>query len=428
MDYDESSNLFEGIPALNEAEPDAVDGISGADSMVYKRENLMILPKEKLVGYALQLQRNYQRIENDMNVLSWEFQESQDSLTYFSRVAKLAHNLNASDLETVAQIATTEIPAYFHCGYAALFLYDSEEKCFKLASSSLPSNALRHEPRHDPVLAELFNHGDYPFLAEYFKDRGCVLVEDGLCIKVEVHADWIRAMGKKILVFPFRVKQADSRDYLNLGGLILGNARRELEAKDAEVAMIFSELLSSSLLNAQLMRRLNDLIIIDPLTQIFNRRHLIDQLTSAMIQAQRHGHTLSIAMIDIDFFKRFNDKFGHICGDGVLREVANILKSGVRAGVDIPARYGGEEFMLVMPFTNLDSAVEVADRIRKLIKSSTLDFEGEKLSVTCSFGVAEYVPGETVERFVDRADASLYQAKKTGRDRVCAASGSTPSS
>lgn len=87
------------------------------------------------------------------------------------------------------------------------------------------------------------------------------------------------------------------------------------------------------------------------------------------------------------------------------------------------ARYGGEEFMLVMPFTGLDAAIEVANRIRKSIRLRTIPFDGNNLSVTCSFGVAEYAKGESLERLIDRADASLYQAKHGGRNRVCAALG-----
>lgn len=126
-------------------------------------------------------------------------------------------------------------------------------------------------------------------------------------------------------------------------------------------------------------------------------------------------------MADIDNFKRFNDCYGHICGDEVLRNMATALRSGIRAGVDVPARYGGEEFVLVMPFTDLNMAMEVTNRIRKQIEGNRVIFENRELSVTCSFGVAEYQDGESLEKLVNRADAALYHAKKMGRNRVCAA-------
>ncbi|MCC8165975.1 MAG: GGDEF domain-containing protein [Planctomycetes bacterium] len=143
----------------------------------------------------------------------------------------------------------------------------------------------------------------------------------------------------------------------------------------------------------------------------------MDRLEEAIRQADRHCQPLSIAMADIDFFKRFNDRYGHLCGDAVLREFSVILKSGVRVGVDIPARYG-EEFLLILPFTDLKGAGEVSERIRRAIERMVVQYDGLKLSVTCSFGVTQYQPGETMQKFIDRADEALYTAKAGGRNRV----------
>ncbi len=142
-----------------------------------------------------------------------------------------------------------------------------------------------------------------------------------------------------------------------------------------------------------------------------------------MSLADRHSHDLSIVMLDIDYFKVFNDTYGHIYGDEVLREVAALLKNGLRTGGDVPARFGGEEFLLVMPYTALETAVEVAERLRRAIRDHRIRFAHVDLGVTCSFGVAQYVSGESLERFIDRADTALYQAKNGGRDQVVAATG-----
>lgn len=425
MDFEESSNLFEGVPALDDA--DLVrDEVSAADETAIFHEKWMLerMSKEELISYIEDLHSHYRNMEQDVSFLSWEFRDYQDNLTYFSRAARLAHKLNASDLDTIAEIATQEVPHYFRCGYAALFLYNFERMRFELFRSSAPATEEGMQIGRDNFLVRLLTSCSYPFIAEYVEGCGIVETDSGKTLLSEVPESWVATLGDRALIFPLRVKQSDSLEPLTLGGLIIGNARRGLEAKDAEISVIFADLISSSLYNAQLLQKLNDLTIIDPLTQIYNRRHLINQLGNAMIQAYRQGHPLSVAMIDIDHFKRFNDQYGHICGDEVLREVAATLKSGIRAGVDVPARYGGEEFVLVMPFTDLDTAVEVANRIRQSVKRSKVVFEGRELSVTCSFGVAEYVTGESLERFVDRADASLYQAKTNGRDRVCAAAAS----
>ncbi len=421
MDFDDNSNLFEDVPT-----PDAEDAASegrqdgSATAVLHERDLLERMDKEDLLSYIDDLHQHYQSMERDVSFLSWEFREYQDNLTFFSRAARLAHKLNASDLDTIADIATQEIQHYFRCGYAALFLYSLERMRFELCRSSAPATDADMMVGRENFLVKLFTGSSYPFIAEYHADRKVIELDNGKSIITEVPMSWVRILGGKALVFPLRVKQPDSLEPLMLGGLIVGNARRELEAKDAEVSVIFSDLISSSLYNAQLLQKLNDLTIIDPLTQIYNRRHLINQLGNAMIQAHRQGHPLSIAMVDIDFFKPFNDQYGHICGDEVLREVAGALKSGIRAGVDVPARYGGEEFVLVLPFTSLDRAEEVANRIRKTIGELRVPFEGRELSVTCSFGVAALIQGESLERFIDRADAALYQAKKQGRNRVVA--------
>lgn len=428
MDHDDNSNLFEGIPSnFGESHSGPVAGTAGEPSgvTVYQRDELAALDAPALLSHILTLQDAYIQLESDNRFLSWEFREYQNNLTYFARATKLAHKLNASNLNTIASVATNEIPEYFRCGFAALFLYNIEERCFELCRSTLSVEDDFLEVGRDAFLVRLFiGHGD-PFIAEYPGYGTGIELDNGEHIDVEVPDAWFRVLGSKALIFPLRVKQQnDSMDPLTLGGLVIGGCRDELVAKDAEGAILFSDLLSSSLYNAQLLQKLNDMTIIDPLTQIYNRRHLMNQLGNAVIQARRHGNDLSIAMIDIDRFKRFNDMYGHICGDEVLRAVAAALKSDIRIGIDVPARYGGEEFMLLLPFTGLDAAVDVADRIRRNIKALTVHFEGHDLSVTCSFGVAQYESGESLERFIERADVSLYQAKHNGRDQVCASSSS----
>ena len=125
-------------------------------------------------------------------------------------------------------------------------------------------------------------------------------------------------------------------------------------------------------------------------------------------------------MIDVDFFKKFNDEYGHQIGDMVLRLVARTIAECVR-GRDFVARYGGEEFVVLLPRTGLEGAFAVAENIRNTVASKRLARKstGESLGmVTLSFAVAQFKPGETLEDFVTRADTGLYKAKKRGRNRV----------
>lgn len=158
--------------------------------------------------------------------------------------------------------------------------------------------------------------------------------------------------------------------------------------------------------------------VTDPLTGIANRRSFDEELALEWRRAERVGETLSLVLLDIDNFKRVNDTHGHQQGDAVLREVAAVLRAGVRQ-VDLAARYGGEEFALVLPETTLADAVTVAERLRGAVERIGIELEdGTTLPVTASFGVAEKSDRERGEDLVAAADESLYEAKRAGKNRV----------
>ncbi|BBF93237.1 GGDEF domain-containing protein [Blastochloris tepida] len=167
----------------------------------------------------------------------------------------------------------------------------------------------------------------------------------------------------------------------------------------------------------------------DPLTTLANRKYLDMAITRLMADGAASGEPLSVLITDIDNFKKFNDTFGHLTGDQVLRLVAMAVKQNVK-GQDVAARYGGEEFMVLLPRTTTQHAITVAEHIRKavmgkeLMKRST----GESLGrITISIGVATMRPGDTAASLIDRADSHLYAAKRAGRNRVSAETEAQPS-
>jgi diguanylate cyclase len=158
----------------------------------------------------------------------------------------------------------------------------------------------------------------------------------------------------------------------------------------------------------------------DPLTGLGNRKYFDRMIETAVQSALANGEPLSLLMFDIDHFKSFNDSYGHLTGDQVLRLVAMSLKQTIK-GQDITARYGGEEFGVVLPNTALRQALTVADHIRRAVMSKELKKKstGEILGrVTISVGVSMLKPGEDTDSLIERADACLYAAKRNGRNRV----------
>jgi diguanylate cyclase (GGDEF)-like protein len=158
--------------------------------------------------------------------------------------------------------------------------------------------------------------------------------------------------------------------------------------------------------------------IVDGLTQIHNKRYLYEALEREVIRARRHERALSVMMFDIDYFKRINDQFGHLAGDYVLRELARIVQDRIRRD-EVFARYGGEEFAIVLPETPLEGAVSLAENLRSRVAEHPFSFQGERIAVTISIGCAPLTDDKTATDLIQRADEKLYEAKRSGRNRVC---------
>ncbi len=159
---------------------------------------------------------------------------------------------------------------------------------------------------------------------------------------------------------------------------------------------------------------LTRLAVTDPLTGLWNRRHTTDLLSADLAQAQRNGQALSLLMVDVDRFKSINDTFGHQTGDRVLIGVANLLREQVR-NTDVVGRWGGEEFVVLLRYCGLPDAVATAEKLRQQITECRFD---NLCSASVSIGAAELQAGDDLESWVARADAALYQAKRSGRNRV----------
>jgi two-component system, cell cycle response regulator len=167
-------------------------------------------------------------------------------------------------------------------------------------------------------------------------------------------------------------------------------------------------------------RRLEALATTDPLTRLLNRRALLERLSIEVDRAHRYGSSLSLLLLDIDHFKAINDTAGHLVGDGVLRQLGELLAYSVRTA-DVVARYGGEEFVVILPETSSEGGVIFAERLRDTVERHAFDVSNdEPLHLTASIGVATF-PSPRVESTEDlfaRADEALYRAKSGGRNQV----------
>jgi diguanylate cyclase (GGDEF)-like protein len=165
--------------------------------------------------------------------------------------------------------------------------------------------------------------------------------------------------------------------------------------------------------------RIEELAQVDELTGLLNRRYIMKSLNEEMVRAQRTGSACSVAIIDLDFFKRINDQFGHPVGDEVLRTFAITLFANLRS-IDKLGRYGGEEFLMILPDTAKDQAVRSLDRLRSIVAQVEWAAISTMMNLTMSAGISEVRQEDSAADILARADAALYHAKDAGRNRVIA--------
>lgn len=192
---------------------------------------------------------------------------------------------------------------------------------------------------------------------------------------------------------------------------------KDFDQEDERLFMSFSHQVSVAIENA----RLYNMAFYDALTKVFMRRYFEAWLDQEFARVKRYRTDLSMIMFDIDHFKKINDTYGHQAGDYVLQQIAQVVKENVRAA-DVLARYGGEEFVICLPETKIDKAFHSAERIREQIEKKEFNYDGKKIPVTISLGVASFreTPEDSVAQFIKDVDSALYQSKEGGRNRVTA--------
>jgi diguanylate cyclase (GGDEF)-like protein len=224
--------------------------------------------------------------------------------------------------------------------------------------------------------------------------------------------------------FEMRAKQWIVADDQSTNGTYCNDEQvlREVVLRNGDRVKVGSTIfkfLSGADVEAQYHEEIYRLTIVDGLTQIHNKRYLYEALERELIRGRRHSRNLAVLMFDIDHFKRINDLHGHLAGDFVLKEIARIVQSRIRRD-EVFARYGGEEFCIILPETMLEGAVELGERLRQQVADHTFVFQQDKIKVTISIGAAILIEEDrNAGELLKRADERLYQAKNSGRNRVC---------
>ncbi|MFO7932083.1 MAG: diguanylate cyclase [Thermodesulfobacteriota bacterium] len=167
----------------------------------------------------------------------------------------------------------------------------------------------------------------------------------------------------------------------------------------------------------EMLDALKKLSITDDLTRLYNSRHFYTQLEAEVNRHSRYKHPVSLLLLDIDHFKVYNDKYGHLEGDRILSHLGGLISEGIRT-MDSAYRYGGEEFTVILPETDSDEACKVAERLMSEVKARNPAPAEDSAPITVSIGVTRYEPGESLTDFVKRADRAMYMSKEKGRNRI----------
>jgi diguanylate cyclase (GGDEF)-like protein len=237
--------------------------------------------------------------------------------------------------------------------------------------------------------------------------------------EIEERLGSLGGLGGLVSLEPALVVPLKAKGVIN-GLIVIGKRINEEPFSDYEKEYVLNiAILAAIAINNAF---LFEMTTTDMMTRLKMKHYFYTILLEKMEQAALAGRPLSLIMMDIDFFKKFNDTHGHLCGDAVLKQVARVIQESIRT-VDLAARYGGEEFCVLLPDTDLAHAKSVAERIRLGVSGAVTDYEGSALRVTISLGIARYDASRDVsgKAFIDRADRALYASKQGGRDRTTCA-------
>lgn len=343
---------------------------------------------------------------NDVEALREEYEKQLFDLRQLLEISKSLNSL--LDYAILIDSILFNVMAQMKVLKAGIFA----KKSLDANSFSLNRGSKGFEIRHglDYSIPE-----EHPLVTLFTKQYGCYDLDE---VRARLGSfsgiECLEALGPSFLI-PLKAKGS-------INGLLIVGDRIGEEAFDVyerEYALNLASLAAVAIHNASLF----EMTTTDMMTHLKLKHYFYSVLLERQAEAAVSGRALSLVMIDIDHFKKFNDTYGHTCGDAVLKHVARIIQASVR-GADVAARYGGEEFCLLLSEADASRAAQAAERLRAAIAETPTQYDGRKLSVTVSMGVAQFDSGRDTgaKAFIDRADKAMYDSKQQGRNRVSIAS------
>ena len=246
---------------------------------------------------------------------------------------------------------------------------------------------------------------------EIFKQKLHEHVEFKECRFLDPLSNEVKGLRKEKGYFVFTLQSKKKKiGYLALEGV---------SEKDKEKVMILGHQFALALRRVHLYQEIEQIAITDSLTDVHTRRHVTERFQEELKRSKVRNIKMSFLMIDVDFFKKFNDQYGHLTGDQILRETGVLINENIRE-IDIAGRYGGEEFCVILPDTGHQGAQYAAERIRKAVEDAVIKAYDASVKVTVSIGTSTFPDdGRKMDELIDKADWALYRAKKQGRNKVC---------
>ncbi len=289
------------------------------------------------------------------------------------------------------------------------------------------------------VLVVEDNPGDYDLVVEYLSDVSNTRYHFDHCVSLQEVVEIIKFTNIDVILLDLSLPDSSGIDTVcnvrnlnktlpivvltgtdsdDLGEQAIQQGAQEYLNKNELNGRMLARVIKYAIKRKKMDEKLETLALTDPLTGLYNRRYFFERGWNEYVRARRYQHHLAVIMLDLDFFKQINDKYGHACGDMVLMKVAKLFSQSLR-DVDLVARFGGEEFIILIPETDKAGVDFVAQRIRQEIYDTPMEHNGKNFNISASLGIAlvEDVVGD-FETMINQADIALYYAKENGRNRV----------